>query len=303
MEQEVDVVNNWAASAMINTYQAEIVHLTEVQQGLHFGANWATLEQLEGFALEDLGTRMKIIAPFMWQMLAALLDSDHCQQDKQTDTIEYEADSLSESTDLFSDDDSIWGDIDLDEPSRENLTHRDTTHDEHEAGSLNQKQVMILLVFSHSSNQKFNAFQAVIGFFLKSKQCPKIILEMVAHMGISVSVQSVSQMVNSLSKKAEERIKTLGPSNNIYDNFDMEFLVAHPTPDHQKYHLSATAVTFTLYLDIDHERDLRFTQELRETSEYNINISPDDAWIYKPRFDDIFPTSPLTTVGPGEDQG
>lgn len=162
---------------------------------------------------------------------------------------------------------------------------------------------MILSVFSHSSNQKFNAFQAVIGFFLESKQCPKIILKMVAHMGISVSVQSVSQMVNSLSKKAEERIKTLGPSNNIYDNFNMEFSVAHPTPDHQKYHLSAIAVTFTPYLDIDRERDLRFTQELRETSEYNINISPDDAWIYKPRFDDIFPTSPLTTIGPGEDQG
>ncbi len=136
MEQEADVVNNWAASAMINTYQAEIVHLTEVKQGLHFGANRATLKQLEGFTLEDLGTRMKIIAPFMWQMLAALLDSNHCQQDKQTDTIEYEADSLSESMDLFSDDDSIWGDIDLDEPSRENLTHGDTTHDEHEAGSV-----------------------------------------------------------------------------------------------------------------------------------------------------------------------
>ncbi len=136
MEQEADVVNNWAASAMINTYQAEIVHLTKVQQGLHFGANWATLEQLKGFALEDLGTRMKIIAPFTWQMLAALLDSNHHQQDKQTDTIKYEADSLSKSMDLFSDDDSIWGDIDLDEPSRENLTHGDTTHDEHEVGSV-----------------------------------------------------------------------------------------------------------------------------------------------------------------------
>ncbi len=118
---------------------------------------------------------------------------------------------------------------------------------------LNQKQVMILSVFGHSSNQKFNVFQAVIGFFLESKQCPEIILEMVAHMGISVSVQSVLWMVNSLSKKAEERMKTLGPSNNIYDNFDMEFPVAHPTPDHQKYHLSATAVTFTPYLDIDHK--------------------------------------------------
>lgn len=155
-------------------------------------------------------------------------------------------------------------------------------------------------VLGNSSNQKFNAFQAVIGFFLESKQCPEVILEMAAHMGISVSIQSISRMVNSLSRKAEERIKNLGPSNHIYDNFDMEFPVAHPTPDHQKVHLSATAATFVPYQDVDHSLDLRFTQELRETSEYNINLSPDDPRIYKPQFDDVYPTTPLTEHG--EDQ-
>ncbi|KAK0473323.1 hypothetical protein EDD18DRAFT_1051604, partial [Armillaria luteobubalina] len=74
------------------------------------------------------------------------------------------------------------------------------------------KQVMILSVLGHSSNQSFNAFQSVLGFFLESKQCPEIILETVAHMGISVSVKSIARMVNSLSKKAEERLRTLGPS-------------------------------------------------------------------------------------------
>ncbi|SJL03652.1 uncharacterized protein ARMOST_07009 [Armillaria ostoyae] len=121
---------------MINTYQAEVMHLTEVQQDLHFGANRATLEQLEGFALEDLGTKMKIIALFTWQMLSALLDSDHHRQGKQTDTIECEDGSLSKLMDLFSDDDSVWGDIDLNEPDRENASHRDIAGDDNEATSV-----------------------------------------------------------------------------------------------------------------------------------------------------------------------
>ncbi|KAK0214727.1 hypothetical protein EDD85DRAFT_782710, partial [Armillaria nabsnona] len=163
------------------------------------------------------------------------------------------------------------------------------------------KQVMILSVLGHSSNQRFNAFQSVIGFFLESKQCPEIILETVAHMGISISVKSIAWMVNSLFKKAKEQIKTLGPSNNVYDNFDMEFPVAHPTPDHQKSHLSATAATFVPLVNADRTRDLQFTEELRETSEYNINIPPDDPWIYKPCLDDILPDLPLT--GPSQEDG
>lgn len=60
-----------------------------------------------------------------------------------------------------------------------------------------KKQVMILSVLGHSSNQSFNAFQSVLGFFLESKQCPEIILETVAHMGISVSVKSWVHQITS----------------------------------------------------------------------------------------------------------
>ncbi len=140
-----------------------------------------------------------------------------------------------------------------------------------------------------------------MGFFLRSKQCPKVILETLAHIGISVSVQSVARMVNSLSKKVEERLQTLeGNMNRVYDNFDMDFTVAHPTPDHQKTHLSATAATFVPYNNIDCNCDLRFTKELQETSTYNINLNPDDLRIYKPWFDNILPKSPMIlSTGPG----
>ncbi|KAK0495074.1 hypothetical protein EDD18DRAFT_1106910 [Armillaria luteobubalina] len=156
------------------------------------------------------------------------------------------------------------------------------------------KQVSILAIVGNSTNQRFNAFQAVMGFFLESKQCPEVILETAAHIGISTSVQSVARMVNSLSKKAEERLRTLTDDmNRVYDNFDMDFAVAHPTPDHQKSHLSATAATFVPFNDVVRDRDLRFTKELRETSIYNINLDPDDPKIYKPRYDDILPQSPM----------
>ncbi|KAK0455373.1 uncharacterized protein EV420DRAFT_1272688 [Desarmillaria tabescens] len=65
-------------------------------------------------------------------------------------------------------------------------------------------------------------------------------------------------------------------------------------PDHPKTHLSATAATFVPFIDVDRTKDLQFTEELQETSEYNIHVPPNDPQIYKPRIDDILPTSPLT---------
>jgi hypothetical protein len=54
----------------------------------------------------------------------------------------------------------------------------------------------------NSSNEQFNALQCIVGFFLESKGTPEGVIEMLAHMGVSVSTQTTRNMVNSLTKNA-----------------------------------------------------------------------------------------------------
>ncbi|KAK0455375.1 uncharacterized protein EV420DRAFT_1644611 [Desarmillaria tabescens] len=113
LEQEEDVIRNWVAAVTVHTYQTEILHLIEGQQGFHFQANHATLEQLECFDLAELGTKMKGIAPLTWQMLAALLNSDNRRHWEVNE--EDNEDTSSDSTMSDSDDEFIWDDLDLQE--------------------------------------------------------------------------------------------------------------------------------------------------------------------------------------------
>ncbi|PBL00006.1 hypothetical protein ARMGADRAFT_883521, partial [Armillaria gallica] len=176
--------------------------LVEAQQGLHFRANHATLEQLESFDLGEMGIKMKSIAPLTWEMLAALLDPNtEWRRHWEVDEVDMDC-SSSDSSVSSSEDEFIWEDIDLDELDAGDIEDDAALENNTFPTASIDKQVMILSVLGHSSNQRFNAFQSVMGFFLESKQCPEIILKTVAHMGISISVKSIARMVNLLSKKA-----------------------------------------------------------------------------------------------------
>lgn len=149
----------------------------------------------------------------------------------------------------------------------------------------------------NSSNEQFNALQCIIGFFLESKCAPEIVIELLSHMGISVSTQTTRNMVNSLTRSAKGRNKSLPPSMFIYDNFDMDFKVAQPTAGKSGTHASMTSATFAPYLNIQPE-DLRFTKELHETSPFNKDIPPGDPRIYKPRIRDVMPSRTPSSSGP-----
>ncbi|KAJ3768795.1 hypothetical protein FB446DRAFT_609395, partial [Lentinula raphanica] len=93
------------------------------------------------------------------------------------------------------------------------------------------KRVLIISVIGHSTNQRFNSLQSIMGLFLESKQTPEIIVELAAHMGISVSTGSLYNMVNSLNKQAKIRLKNIPKSNKIYDNVDVDFHKGQPTAE------------------------------------------------------------------------
>jgi hypothetical protein len=67
---------------------------------------------------------------------------------------------------------------------------------------LMQKHMLIAVIIGNSLNEHFNALQYVIGFFLESKSAAEGIIELLAHMGVSLSTQTTCNMVQSLTKSA-----------------------------------------------------------------------------------------------------
>jgi hypothetical protein len=147
---------------------------------------------------------------------------------------------------------------------------------------------MITCILGHSSNESFNMFQCLIGFFCISKCTPEVICKMLAHMGILASLSTTRNTVKSLQTHENACLKSLPPVNMIYDNFNMDFKVAQPITGRQGLHMSATAATFAPYVDISLD-DLHFTKELYATSRFNINLQPDNLIIYRPSASDLIP--------------
>ena len=142
---------------------------------------------------------------------------------------------------------------------------------------------MIIVIMGHSSNRHFNALQCIIGFFLESKFTPEGVIELLAHLGVSVLTQTTRNMVYSLTKSASQRNKHLPASMIIYDNFDMDFKVAQPTMGKAGLHTSLKSATFAPYAHGFVPDDLKFMKELYATSRFNKVIPEHSPLIYTPR--------------------
>ena len=134
-------------------------------------------------------------------------------------------------------------------------------------------------MLANSSNANVDILQTVIAFFCESKQIPQKVMEMLAHMGVSTSLTTCQTLIKSLISDPKSQLKALPLTNQMYDNFDMDFKVVQLTVEQQGYHMSATSASFIPYQHID-TIDLRFTGKLYETSQYNINLSTDDPKIF-----------------------
>ena len=108
--------------------------------------------------------------------------------------------------------------------------------------------MVIISILANNSNEHFNILQSIIGFFCKSKCTPEIITEMLAHMGVCVSLGTTRNTIKSLHSHENARLCNLPPGNMIYNNIDMDFKVMQPIAGHQGLHMSATAATFAPYV-------------------------------------------------------
>ena len=83
-----------------------------------------------------------------------------------------------------------------------------------------------------SSNQKCNALPSMLGLFCHSTNALELVIEILAHAGLSILTGSIHNMVNSLSTKSVDKIQALAQTlmaSFAYDNFDMEFKSHIPT--------------------------------------------------------------------------
>ncbi|KAJ7750589.1 hypothetical protein B0H16DRAFT_1663320 [Mycena metata] len=141
-----------------------------------------------------MAKNMKSLAPELWDLLGLLLSANR-------QTMEVDEDDPME-TDLPEDD----------------LTRRAQKLAERREGLITipflnlqscQKKVVMISVLMQSTNKNCNALESVFGIFLHASNTPSKVIEALAHMGISISTDTIDNAVHSLSRETRKTLHTL----------------------------------------------------------------------------------------------
>ncbi|KAJ7908542.1 hypothetical protein B0H13DRAFT_2233244 [Mycena leptocephala] len=85
---------------------------------------------------------------------------------------------------------------------------------------------LLISVMMQSTNKKCDALEGVFGTFLHASNTPSKVIETLAHMGITISVDAVENAVHSLSHETYHTLRAMGQTLLVgyaYDNFDINF--------------------------------------------------------------------------------
>ncbi|KAJ7172147.1 hypothetical protein C8R46DRAFT_1258157 [Mycena filopes] len=138
-----------------------------------------------------------------------------------------------------------------------------------------------LLMLMQSTNQQSNMLESVFGIFLHASNTPSKVIETLARMGISISLNSIHNAIHSLSRETADRLQTMGRSllvSYAYDNFDINFPNVVPTVEQSTDTL--THMTSGGLIFLEHgvkEEDLRCSEELWKTNPLNPKFDTSNA--------------------------
>lgn len=76
LEQEETNSQDWASHVVRETCRNEILKLTEPHTGFRIQATKTSLEQIEEFSMIQLGKDIKNKAPYLWEIIGVLLDTN-----------------------------------------------------------------------------------------------------------------------------------------------------------------------------------------------------------------------------------
>ncbi|KAK6984414.1 hypothetical protein R3P38DRAFT_3452552 [Favolaschia claudopus] len=239
-----DSILAWANGKIKLKYAQHIRDLADKDNGWHFSATNTSAKQLLQFRIEDMAAQMKRLAPDLWDLV--LLSASH-----QSDA------------DIESAEDAM----DLDSRPAENLSAR--------AQKLAARREALIVI---SSNNKCNALESVFGIFLHASNTPYKVIETLAHMGITISVDAIENAVRSLSRETAQTLRAMGQtflSEYAYDNFDINFPGLVPVVE--KSTDTLTHLTSGGLILLEHgvtAEHLRCSQELWLKNPLNPSIDP-----------------------------
>lgn len=132
----------------------------------------------------------------------------------------------------------------------------------------------------NSTNQKANAVPSMLGFFFQSMHVPQKVIETLAHIGISISNESITAATRVLSVESQSKLRELGQSllaAYVYDNFDVDLKsyvsVVEKTSTSLKHLTSGLLFPLAHGVTIDH---LKCSAELWKKSLLNPEAEEED---------------------------
>ncbi|KAF8218615.1 hypothetical protein L208DRAFT_1117250, partial [Tricholoma matsutake] len=125
-----------------------------------------------------------------------------------------------------------------------------------------------------------NALESIIGIFLHSCGTPEKVIEALAHLGITISVNAIHHAITSLSTKSAVAIQQLGQTllaSYAYNNFDVDLKTSTPTAEKSTDTLKhlTSALLFPLQHGVTPD-DMKCSDELWKKSQLNPKANPSD---------------------------
>ncbi|KAI6134580.1 hypothetical protein EDD17DRAFT_1783097 [Pisolithus thermaeus] len=187
-----------------------------------------------------MAQKMEVNAPKWWRLLGTLLD-DKGMADLTGRKDGGGDESVDDAQEIEGDDDEYWDEVD--EIDLEGIINgltgelgmRPAMTDKRakrRAAIKLMRKTIITSILMNGWNQKSNALQSLLGLFLQSAHTPYKVIDTLAHLGISVSADTINMAVQSLSKESQNSLQRLRWSllaSYAYDNFDVDLKTHTPT--------------------------------------------------------------------------
>ncbi|KIK26861.1 hypothetical protein PISMIDRAFT_79972, partial [Pisolithus microcarpus 441] len=198
-----------------NMYLQELRCLASEDSSSHFRASSTSTEQLENFSLMTMAREMEAGALRWWGLLGTFFDEGGTADlagpkdgggDKSVDNV-------------LEVEDEYWDEVD--EINLEGLingltgewnVHPATLTDQHakcHSAMKLMRKTIITSILMNGWNQKSNVLQSLLGLFLQSAHTPYKVIDTLAHLGISISADTINMAVQSLSKESHSSLQCL----------------------------------------------------------------------------------------------
>ncbi|KAF8345008.1 hypothetical protein F5887DRAFT_917782 [Amanita rubescens] len=255
-----------ASEALHPIYAAEMELLVDIKSEWHFSALRALPQDVNSFQMAELAADIDQKAPMLSALLTVLLSS---RKKLNRHASEAQGGSAMANADADEDDALLEGPLRAPASPEEQRLKKQKQKDD----VLAIKKAVVTSILMQSMNQKANHLQAMVGIFLYSCCTPERVVDALARMGISISMNAILLAIKSLTNEAACSLRALGQTlltSYAYDNFDVNLKASVPVSENPFENLKH--LTSGLLIPLEHgvtRDDLQCSAELWAKSRFN----------------------------------